>query len=113
MSSSGNLEGVAPKKHAKKAHRETIVVAGLPVNVFSDKDAAKAETPVVIMFLLHGRTGSARRMETYVHDIFEEIRARRSVHTGEKAAQDLIIVTIVSPSRSAWIVSEVYSGSSF
>ena len=106
MSSSGNSSGVAPKRHAKKSHRETIVIAGLPVNVFSDKDAAKADTPVVVMFLLHGRTGSARRMETYVHDIFEEIRARRSVHTGEKAAQDLIIVTIVSPSRSAWIVSE-------
>ena len=112
MSSSGNSSGVAPKKHAKKAHRETIVIAGLPVNVFSDKDAAKAESPVVIMFLLHGRTGSARRMETYVHDIFEEIRARRSAHGGEKAAQDLIIVTIVSPSGSSWNVSEVYSGSS-
>ena len=67
----------------------------------------------MVMFLLHGRTGSARRMETYVHDIFEEIRARRSVYAGEKAAQDLIIVTIVSPSGSSWIVSKVNSGSSF
>ncbi len=84
-----------------------MVVAGLPVNVFSDPSSGdRAEVrsdSVVVMFLLHGRTGSARRMETYVTDIFEEIRARRGAYAGAQSeVQDLLIVTIVS--SDAWLI---------
>ena len=85
--------------NSKKPHKETIVVAGLPVNVFSDPERgrrAEVNASVVVMFLLHGRTGSARRMETSVADIFHEVHALRGANTGVKEAQDLLIVTIVS-----------------
>ncbi|EJF57019.1 hypothetical protein DICSQDRAFT_140743 [Dichomitus squalens LYAD-421 SS1] len=101
----GHSKHAAPESHGKnlKPHKETVVVAGLPVNVFSDRGATKPETPVAVMFLLHGRTGSAKRMETYVNDFFEEIRARRSAHKG---SQDLIIVTIDQRNHGARMVDE-------
>ena len=98
----GGTEGKLGKGSKKpRAHKETIVVAGLPANVFSDPESggrAEVNACVVVMFLLHGRTGSARRMETYVTDIFEEIRARRRE---DAEARDLLIVTIVS--SHAWL----------
>ena len=103
-SGSGGAEGKSGKG-SKKTHKETLVVAGLPVNVFSDPESggrAEINGSVVVMFLLHGRTGSARRMETYVTDIFEEIRARRREDAEARSeVRDLLIVTIVS--SHAWL----------
>ena len=113
-SAGGGTEGKLGKG-SKRTHKETIVVAGLPVNVFSDPESggrAEVNASVVVIFLLHGRTGSARRMETYVTDIFAEIRARRGADAGAQLqAQELLIVTIVSSACMAGMCSEGQPGS--
>nr|VWO99637.1 Phosphate import ATP-binding protein PstB (EC (ABC phosphate transporter) (Phosphate-transporting ATPase) [Ganoderma boninense] len=110
----GNSKLGKGKGSKKPWHKETIVVAGLPVNVFSDPGSggraevdANASAGVVVMFLLHGRTGSARRMETYVTDIFAEIRARRGADAGAQLqAQELLIVTIDQRNHGKRMVDE-------
>lgn len=76
--------------------KQTLVVAGITVTVYSQPGATRPETPVVVMFLLHGRTGSARKMEEFVPGIFEGVDAYRSRHnSAEGQPQDLCIVTFV------------------
>ncbi|RPD65172.1 alpha/beta-hydrolase [Lentinus tigrinus ALCF2SS1-7] len=71
-----------------------LVVAGIPLDVYSCANATKPETLVAVMFLLHGRMGSARKMEDYVHGIFKEVQERRrALPQGAREAQDLYIVT--------------------
>ena len=77
--------------------KQTLVVAGITVTVYSQPGATRPETPVVVIFLLHGRTGSARKMEEFVPGIFEGVTdAYRSRHnSAEGQPQDLCIVTFV------------------
>lgn len=81
-------------KKAPEPTRQTLVVAGLTVDVHAQPKATRPDAPVAVMFLLHGRNGSAHRMGEYITGIFEEVHARRAKYGGE--AQDLFIVTIVS-----------------
>ncbi|KAI0827204.1 Alpha/Beta hydrolase protein [Trametes gibbosa] len=79
-------------KKAPEPTRQTLVIAGLTVNVHSQPKATKPDTPIVVMFLLHGRNGTAHRMGGFVQGIFDEVHARRAKHGGQ--AQDLYIVTL-------------------
>ncbi|KAI0646049.1 Alpha/Beta hydrolase protein [Trametes meyenii] len=78
-------------KKAPEPKREVFVVAGITVNVYHQPKATKADVPVALMFLLHGRNGSALKMGEFVNGIFDEVHARRRKHGGE--AQDLYIAT--------------------
>ncbi|KAL1939267.1 hypothetical protein VTO73DRAFT_10070 [Trametes versicolor] len=79
-------------KKAPEPKKQTFVIAGLTVNVYSQPKATKPNAPVAIAFLLHGRNGSALRMEEFMLGIFDGIHARRAKHSGD--AQDLYIVTL-------------------
>ncbi|TFK85415.1 alpha/beta-hydrolase [Polyporus arcularius HHB13444] len=74
------------------ASKHSLVVAGIPLDVYSCANATTASTPVAVMFLLHGRMGSARKMEDYVHNIFKDVQGIRRVHLSLDA-HDLYIVT--------------------
>ncbi|KAI0327730.1 hypothetical protein GY45DRAFT_1092976 [Cubamyces sp. BRFM 1775] len=78
-------------KKAPEPQRQTFVIAGITVNVYSQPKATKPGAPVAVMFLLHGRNGSALKMGEFVNGIFDEIHAHRKKHGGE--AQDLYIAT--------------------
>ncbi|KAI0353314.1 hypothetical protein OH77DRAFT_1438063 [Trametes cingulata] len=80
-------------KKAPEPTRQTFVIAGITVNVYSQPKATKPGTPVAIMFLLHGRNGSALKMGEFVTGIFDEVHAHRRKYDGE--AQDLYIATFV------------------
>lgn len=78
------------------ATKQSLVVAGLPLDVYSCANATKSETPVAVLFLLHGRMGSAKKMEEYVHGIFKEVQEHRGARGAFAEAEDLHIVTLVS-----------------
>ncbi|OSD07726.1 hypothetical protein PYCCODRAFT_1429950 [Trametes coccinea BRFM310] len=82
------------KKAAPEPTRQTFVVGGIAVNVYAQPQPkatrAAADAPVAVMFLLHGRNGSALKMEEFVWGIFEEVHALRR-KDGE--ARELYIVT--------------------
>ncbi|KAH9914172.1 Alpha/Beta hydrolase protein [Epithele typhae] len=72
--------------------RRTLVVGGLAVDVYNHSHppaAAVAEREVAVAFLLHGRNGSARRMEEFVVGIVEEVQRLR---LREGGGLDLFVV---------------------
>ncbi|KAI0635458.1 Alpha/Beta hydrolase protein [Trametes polyzona] len=79
---------------APEPTRQSLVIAGLNVNVYSQRNATSPDKPVVIMFLLHGRNGTAHRMLEFVQGIFEEVYTHRESCRGRgPEAHDLYIVT--------------------
>ena len=85
------------QKAPEPVQSQTFVIAGITVNVYSRPHATKLGAPVAVMFLLHGRNGSALRMNEFVNDIFDEVNAHHEKHDGE--AQDLYIAIFVSLSE--------------
>ncbi|CDO69097.1 hypothetical protein BN946_scf184992.g46 [Trametes cinnabarina] len=80
-------------KKAPEPTRQTFVVGGITVNVYAQPKATRPDAPVAVMFLLHGRNGSALKMEEFVYGIFDEVHARRRKGQGGEGARDLYIVT--------------------
>ena len=98
---SGAGGGEAPEVdlRGRGVEKRTLVVGGIPVDVFSQPGATPQGAPVVAMFLLHGRNGSAKKMEGNVVRIFEEV-SRFRCERGNGRARDLIVVTFVS-----WLIA--------
>ena len=85
-------------------NKQTLVVAGLAVNVFSLEDkesgssSSDAKKPVAILFMLHGRMSRADHMELVAKAFLDEVHARRKGKAGADGAEekhDLWIVTFV------------------
>ncbi|KAH9848431.1 Alpha/Beta hydrolase protein [Lenzites betulinus] len=74
--------------------KQTLNVAGLVVNVFVQPDAAAPTAPVAVLFLLHGRMGSAEGVEPVARAILDEVHARRVASAGQQA-DDLVVVTFI------------------
>ena len=72
-------------------HSKQIIIAGLIVNVFSLVPLADSLRPVVALFFLHGRHGSASAIEGYVEVILRESQPPR----GLDDERDLMIITFV------------------
>lgn len=70
-------------------------VGGLDVQVYSDPSAEiSSSCPLAVIFLLHGRTGSAADVEPVAHYLIEQTRDRRLKSEGDKQL-DLLVVTFV------------------
>ena len=80
-------------KSAMSIAKKALVVAGLPVTVYSEKPLTARSGPVAVMFFLHGRTGSAKAIEWIAEDTVKEIAKRQTENVG---ALDLLVVTFVS-----------------
>ena len=93
-SAAGGGEAPEVDLRGRGVEKRTLVVGGIPVDVFSQPGATPQGVPVVAMFLLHGRNGSAKKMVEYVAGIFDEVAGRR--RSGRTQARDLYILTIVS-----------------
>lgn len=65
-----------------------IVIAGLPVHVYSEIPAS--DRPTVVFFLLHGRQGSAEEIDPIARSVVEQS------HTQNDIKRNLVIVTFVS-----------------
>lgn len=74
--------------------KKKLVVAGLPVTVYSSKSGAEKTDPVAVMFFLHGRTGTAKSIAWVAEDALKQVESKKRKH--EKSSLDLIIVTFVS-----------------
>ncbi|OBZ72066.1 hypothetical protein A0H81_07457 [Grifola frondosa] len=73
--------------------KQVLVVGGITLNIYSQSKATTPDVPVTIMFLIHGRNGSAERMEGIAHSTLEAIHKQRKA--SRQPAQDLMIVTFV------------------
>ncbi|KAH9933665.1 Alpha/Beta hydrolase protein [Epithele typhae] len=82
--------------------KQTLTVAGLPVNIFSLKPAADGTPPkpVAILFLLHGRTSRADHVELVAKAVLDEVHARGAEHAGK----DLWVVTFDHRNHGARVV---------
>ena len=69
--------------------RRTVLLAGLPVHVFSEKDLGDISGKVAVLFLLHGRQGSAREIGKRAESIVHHVAAKGP------SAVTLLVVTIV------------------
>ena len=69
--------------------RRTLVVAGLPIHVFSQADLGSISGKAAVLFLQHGRTGSARGIDGVAETIVK--------HVAEKgpAKTTLLVITFV------------------
>ncbi|KAI0667808.1 hypothetical protein C8Q78DRAFT_1081694 [Trametes maxima] len=72
--------------------KQTLVIAGITVNVFAQADCATWTAPgdVAVLFLLHGRTQSAETVEHVARSILEDVRERGKAGAD---ADELIVVT--------------------
>lgn len=73
--------------------KATLVVAGLPVTVYSEQPYLDVSGPVAILFFLHGRNGSAKAIEWIAQDTIKQVAEKRK---GDADATDLLVVTFVS-----------------
>jgi hypothetical protein len=71
--------------------KQTLSVAGLPVNVYSKSGNPQARL-VVVFFLLHGRHSSAEEIDAIARLVVE----RTFVQGSKRRDRDLLIVTFVS-----------------
>ena len=78
--------------------KKSIVIAGLPVHIYSERHLTEHKGPVAVMFFLHGRTGTAKSIEWIVEDMLKQVGQKRRCH--DKGALDLIVVTFVSVALS-------------
>ena len=81
---------------APKPSKQTFIVAGLPVHVFSKDPLKDVSGDVAVLFFLHGRMGSADGVEPVVHLLFEEIHKKVTDTESREVAKELIVVTYVS-----------------
>jgi hypothetical protein len=73
--------------------KKTFVIAGLPVHVYSERHLTEHNGPVVVMFFLHGRTGTAKGIEWIVEDTLKHVAQKRR---RDNSAMDLVVVTFVN-----------------
>ncbi|KAJ8481398.1 hypothetical protein ONZ51_g6024 [Trametes cubensis] len=86
--------------------KQTLVIAGITVNVFSRPSAVDA--PVTVLFLLHGRTRSDADSEPIARGILEEVgRQREESQAQGTQADDLIIVTFDHRNHGARLVDKL------
>lgn len=70
-------------------HSEQYLVAGLIVNVYTLHPLTHSTRPVVALFFLHGRNGSASKVQDYTKVILE------SSCSSERDKYDLLVITFV------------------
>lgn len=70
---------------------EQLLIAGLAVNVFTLNPLNSSNRPVIALFLLHGRHGSASEIKQYAEVILERSREPE----GSQDAPELVIITFV------------------
>lgn len=70
--------------------KQTLVVGGLEVNVFSRSQQPLEE--VVVFFLLHGRYGSANEIEPIARTVIQQAVANKPGGTNQR---ELLVVTFV------------------
>ncbi|KAI9056811.1 alpha/beta-hydrolase [Trametes sanguinea] len=88
--------------------KQTLVIAGIIVNVFSQPDAATPEDPVDVLFLLHGRMGSQADSEPIARGILDAVHEKRKNELAPGAkADDLIIVTFDQRNHGTRLVDEL------
>ncbi|KAI0324680.1 hypothetical protein GY45DRAFT_1313470 [Cubamyces sp. BRFM 1775] len=85
--------------------KQTLVIAGITVNVFSQQDIATS-TPVTVLFLLHGRTRTDADSEPIARGILEEVQKHREA-SQEKQGDDLIIVTFDHRNHGSRLVDQL------
>ncbi len=73
--------------------RRTVVIAGLPVHVYSEGGLEAISGPVSVLFLLHGRMGSAHQIDSVAEEAMKVVSENRQ---SKEAAIALIVVTFVS-----------------
>ena len=78
------------------ALKQTVVVAGLPVHVFTRTPLEETSGDVAVLFFLHGRTGKATDMDSIVYGVFKRIAGAQSA--GSAKSKELVVVTIVRTS---------------
>jgi len=70
--------------------KKTLVVAGLTANVYSNAPLTERGRPLAVLFLLHGRLGSADAIQRVVEGVLRYAQAQGA------AKRELIVVTFVS-----------------
>lgn len=68
--------------------KQDLNVGGLPVNIYSKVDSAAGTQPVVGFFLLHGRHGSAEKIDPIARTVVEQALSTTSIQK-----RDLVVVT--------------------
>lgn len=78
---------------AMSVSKKTIVIAGLPVHIHSDRAWTDHTGPVAVLFFLHGRNGTAKGIQWIAEDALKRVAEQKKK---DKSAIDLIVVTFVS-----------------
>lgn len=75
---------------SKEVVSQTIVVAGLPVHVYTHTATSHSHLPVAVFFLLHGRKANAKKMVPIAESLLDQVYASPGL-----LKKDLVIVTFV------------------
>lgn len=68
-----------------------LVIAGLNLDVYSD--AANAASEVVVLFLLHGRTGTMKDVQWVAESLLDQVANKRKEQS--KSVPSLVVVALV------------------
>lgn len=75
--------------------KQTYLIGGLPIKVFTLSSAAASNKPVLVLFFLHGRLETAEEREYVVEGLFKDFPSGLE--------RDLVVVTFV---RSLFLLLE-------
>jgi len=91
--------------------KQTLAIGGIQVHVYSDPSPdISPSCPLAVLFLLHGRTGSAAQIEIGANIIVQQTHNRRIKSEGGKQL-DLIVVTFDHRNHGSRVISSVSNNS--
>jgi len=85
-------------------NKQTIVIGGISINVYS-QGSAETATPVSVLFFLHGRNGSAQDCEWVAGSTLQWIDDRQRKSAGVQR-EDLLVVTLDQRNHGARLVDQ-------
>ena len=62
---------------AMSVSKKTIVIAGLPVHIYSARQWTERTGPAAVLFFLHGRTGTAKGIEWIAEDTLKHVEEQK------------------------------------
>ncbi|THH02614.1 hypothetical protein EW026_g333 [Hermanssonia centrifuga] len=87
--------------------RRTVVIAGLPVHVYSEGGLEAISGPVSVLFLLHGRMGSAHQIDSVAEEAMKVVSEKRQ---SKEASIGLIVVTFDQRNHGERLVDTFANG---
>jgi len=87
---------------------KTLTVAGLNLDVYSESDATHSTSEVVVLFLLHGRTQSAKHVQWVAESLLDQVAEKRK--GSSRSVPGLVVVAFDHRNHGSRTVDPLANG---